>query len=102
MREVTVGITGTATETVAVVLDQYISPFQVSYNIGTSSGTVQVSYTDPYPVVNQDFVEANFVWENAPTAGPSVVGFIGQPVRAIRLNNGTAGDTLTVIQAGVK
>lgn len=102
MREVIVGITGTATETVAVVLDQYIAPFQVSYDTGTSSGTVQVSYTDPFPVVNQDFTTANFTWVTAPTGAPNGEGFIGQPVRAVRLTGATAGDTLTVVQSGVK
>ena len=101
MREVTVEITGTATDTVAVVLDQYISPFQVSY-VNSGSGTVQVTYTDPYPVVNQDFTTANFTWVTAPTGAPNAVGFLGQPVRAIRIDGGVTGDTLTVVQSGVK
>jgi len=96
MREVTVEVTGTATETVAVVLDQYIAPFQVSY-VNSGSGTVQVTYTDPYPVVNQNFTAASFVWVTGPTGG-----FIDFPVRAVRIDGGVTGDTLTVIQAGVK
>ena len=96
MREVIVTASGVSGQTAPVVLDQYIAPFQVSYaNSGT--GTVQVSYTNPYPVVNQDFTAASFTWVTGPTGG-----FIDFPVRAIRINGGVTGDTLTVIQAGVK
>ena len=102
MREVIVTASGVSGQTTPVVLDQYIAPFQVSYDAGTSSGTVQVTYTDPYPVVNQDFTTASFAWVTAPTGAPNAEGFIGQPVRAVRLSGGTAGDTLTVVQSGVK
>lgn len=100
MREVvvTADVTG---NTPAVVLDQYLTPFQVTY-AKSGSGTVQVSLTNPYPVVNQDFVTANFVWETAPDLTPNAAGFLGQPFRAIRLTGASQGDTLTVIQAGVK
>jgi hypothetical protein len=88
-------------DTVAVVLDQYQAPFQVTYS-RTGAGTVEVSVTDPYPVENQDFVEATYVWATAPTAYPNAEGFLGQPYRAIRLTGASEGDVLTVIQAGVK
>ena len=86
-----------------VILDQYLTPFQVTYVLSSgATGTVKVSATDPYPVVNQDFVEANFDWVAAPTTGPSIAGFLGQPFRAIYLEGSAEGDTLTVIQAGDK
>lgn len=96
MREVIVTASGVSGQTDPVVLDQYIAPFQVSY-VNSGSGTVQVTYTDPYPVVNQNFTAASFVWVTGPTGG-----FIDFPVRAVRINGGVTGDTLTVIQAGVK
>jgi len=100
MREVivTAGVDGTTTP---VVLDQYITPFQVSY-VNSGSGTVQVSQTDPYPVVAQNFTTASFTWVTAPTTAPNATNFLGQPFRAIRLSGATAGDTLTVVQSGVK
>ena len=56
--------------TVPVILDQYLTPFQVTYVLSSgATGTVKVSATDPYPVVNQDFVEASFDWVAAPTTG---------------------------------
>ena len=89
--------------TTPVVLDQYLTPFQVTYVLSSgATGTVKVSATDPYPVVNQDFVEASFDWVAAPTTGPSIAGFLGQPFRAIYLEGSTLGDTLTVIQSGDK
>ena len=87
--------------TPAVVLDQYIAPFQVTY-AKTGSGTVQVSATDPYPVVNGDFTTASFTWISAPTSAPNTTTLLAQPYRAIRLTGGAEGDTLTVIQSGVK
>jgi hypothetical protein len=107
MRQVTVtaniGSGGEAEtfSTVPVILDQYIAPFQVTYS-KTGSGTVQVTATDPYPVSNGSFVEASFTWITAPTAAPNTATFLAQPYRAIRLTGGATGDTLTVIQSGVK
>ena len=95
---VTAGVSGA---TSAVVLDQYQNPFSVSY-VKTGTGTVEVSLTDPYPVVNGNFTTATFTWVTAPTTSPNADGFLGQPYRAIRLSGGTAGDTLTVVQSGVK
>ena len=87
--------------TPVVVLDQYIAPFQVTY-AKTGSGTVQVSATDPYPVVNGNFTTASFTWISAPTTAPNTTTFLAQPYRAMRLTGGAENDTLTVIQGGVK
>ena len=92
---------GETYNTVPVVLDQYLTPFQVSY-LSSNDGQVEVTFTDPYPVVDQDFVEADFDWMNAATSYPNAANFLGQPVRAIRLSGATEGTTLTVIQSGVK
>lgn len=89
--------------TVPVILDQYQAPFQVTYSLSSgATGTVKVTTTDPYPVVNQDFVEATFNWVDVPTTAPNATGFLGQPFRAIYLTGSASGDTLTVIQSGVK
>jgi hypothetical protein len=101
MRQTTVTVPAAATVTSPVVLDQYISPFQVSYAI-TGTGTVQVSLTDPFPVSNGNFVAPSFTWITAPTGAPNSTTSLGQPFRAIRLSGATAGDTLTVVQAGAK
>ena len=101
MREVTVTVPAGQTVSAPVVLDQYITPFQVTYS-KTGSGTVQVTATDPYPVVNGNFVTATFVWITAPTAAPNTATFLAQPYRAIRLQGAAAGDALTVIQSGIK
>lgn len=100
MRQVTVTANSSG-DTTPVVLDQYITPFQVTYS-KTGSGTVQVTATDPYPKVNQDFTTASFTWITAPTAAPNTATFLAQPYRAIRLTGGAENDTLTVIQSGVK
>jgi hypothetical protein len=101
MREVIVTVPTAGTTTDAVVLDQYITPFQVSY-VNSGSGTVQVSQTDPYPVVNSVFTAPTFTWITAPTSAPNTATFLAQPYRAIRLSGATAGDTLTVVQSGIK
>ena len=100
MRQVTVTVPTGSLSSDPVILDQYIAPFSVTYSAVT--GTVQVSTTDPYPVVDQNFTTANFTWVTAPTGSPNGVGFLGQPFRAIRITGATGGDTLTVIQAGVR
>ena len=100
MRQVTVTADATGVTT-PVVLDQYITPFQVTYS-KTGSGTVQVTATDPYPVENGNFVSATFTWITAPTSAPNTSTFLAQPYRAIRLSGAAEGDTLTVIQSGVK
>lgn len=103
MRQTTVTVPNLlgATETPPVVLDQYLTPFSVSY-AKTGSGTVQVSLTDPFPVSNGNFVSPTFSWITAPTTAPNGTTSLGQPFRAIRLSGGAIGDTLTVVQAGVK
>jgi hypothetical protein len=101
MREVIVTVPADGTATDPVVLDQYIAPFQVSY-VKTGSGTVEVSQTDPFPYVNQNFTDPTFTWVTAPTTAPNTATFLAQPYRAIRLSGAAAGDTLTVVQAGVK
>ncbi len=100
MRQVTVTADATGVST-PVVLDQYIAPFQVTYS-KTGSGTVQATATDPYPVENGNFVSATYTWITAPTAAPNTATFLAQPYRAIRLSGAAEGDTLTVIQSGVK
>lgn len=85
---------------VPVVLDVNISPFQVSYF--NTSGSVQVSYADPYPKENGKFIEqTNYNWQSAPTSSPNGNNFLGQPFTAIRLV-ANQGDKMTVIQAGIK
>ena len=100
MRQITVTAASNG-NTEPVILDQYQNPFNVTYS-HSGSGTVQVSLTDPYPKQDGDFVAANFVWVTAPDTFPNAVGFLGQPFRAIRVYDGDAGETLTVIQSGVK
>jgi hypothetical protein len=101
MREVivTADVSG---NTVPVIIDQYLNPSSVTYYKSGSGGTVQVTVTDPYPVVNQDFTTATFSWVTAPTTAPNAANFLGQPYRAIRLSGATAGDTLTVVQSGAR
>jgi len=102
MRQVTVTVPTAGLSSDPVIIDQYISPNAVTYSSSNGSAVVQVTTTDPYPVVNQNFTTANFNWVTAPTAAPNAIGFLGQPYRAIRITGATGGDTLTVIQAGVR
>ena len=95
MRPITV-VADVSGNTVAVPVDIYLTPINVSY-VKTGSGTVQVSYSDPWPKVNGNFVSPTFTWVSAPSSPIN-----GQPIRAIRLSGGAENDTLTVIQAGVK
>jgi hypothetical protein len=97
---VTADATGATTP---VVLDQYQNPFNVSYT-ATGSGTVQVTLSDPFPnnFENLGSPTPTFTWVTAPTTAPNATGFLGQPFRAIRLSGGAQGDTLTVVQSGVK
>lgn len=101
MRQTTVTVPALETVTAPVVLDQYISPFSVSY-AKTGTGAVEVSLTDPFPVENGNFVAPVFTWITAPTSAPNGSTSLGQPFRAIRLSGAAPGDTLTVAQAGVK
>ena len=100
MRQTTVTVPAAGTTSPVVVLDQYLTPFSVSYFV-TGSGTVEASLTDPFPVSNGNFVAPTFVWVTAPTSSPNGTTVLQQPFRAIRLSGATAGDTLTVTQAGV-
>ena len=100
MREVKVTIAVGDTTSPVVPLDQYIAPFSVTYK--ASAGTVQVTYDDPFTnSITGTYVAPVLNWITAPTDGPNAAGFLGQPFKAIRLS-GSAGDTLTVIQAGIK
>jgi len=101
MREVIVTANSSG-DTDPVIIDQYLNPSSVTYYKSGSGGTVQVTVTDPYPVVNGNFTAASFTWVTAPTTAPNAANFLGQPFRAIRLTGATAGDTLTVVQAGAR
>ena len=99
MQQVTVTVAAGGTSP-AVPLDQYLTPFSVTYK--ASAGTVQVTTDNPFTQdITGKYVAPTINWVSAPTDGPNAAGFLGQPFRAIRLS-GTAGDTLTVIQAGIK
>ena len=92
MRQVTVGVD------VLVPIDQYVAPVNVSY-VATGGGTVQISYTDPFPLDAQGYPVPTapvMTWVSAP-ASP----IVNQPFRAIQVTGGTA-PTLTVIQAGIR
>lgn len=91
-------------ETLPVIVDQYQDPTSISFVANSETGSVKVSFADPFPVVNGDFVEqTNWDWTTLDdTKYPNGIGFVGQPIRAIYLTGAAQGDTLTVIQAGVK
>lgn len=93
MRQVTVtaDVTGA---TPPVVVDQYLNPMNISY-AKTGSGTVQVTFSDP-------FTSSNLSWVSASTVSPNSSSFINQPIRAIRISSGSQGDELTVIQTGAR
>ena len=93
MRQVTVTADSTGA-TAPVVVDQYLNPMNISYT-NTGSGTVQITYSDP-------FGTSALTWVTAPTTAPNAANFIGQPIRAIRLSGGAEGDVLTVIQTGAR
>lgn len=108
MRQVTVtavtdGLVPPTYETPPVIIDQYQDPTAITFYTD-GSGDVKVSYADPFPKSNGDFVEqTNWDWQLPDlTKFPNGPNFIGQPIRAIYLTNAAAGDILTVIQAGVK
>jgi len=92
MRQITVGAD------VLVPIDQYLTPINVSY-VATGGGTVQISYSDPFPLDAQGYpvpTAPSMTWVTAP-ASP----IVNQPIRAIQVTGGT-NSTLTVIQAGVR
>ncbi len=92
MRQITVG------NDVLVPIDQYLTPINIAYV--ASGGTVQVSYTDPFPLNAQGYPVPTapvMTWVNY--AGTSPI--VDNPIRAIRITGGT-NSTLTVIQAGVR
>ena len=92
MRQITVAAD------IPVPVDQYLTPINVSY-VATGGGTVQISYTDPFPLNAQGYpspTPPTFVWVTAPTSP-----IVNQPFRAIQVTGGT-NSTLTVIQAGVR
>lgn len=92
MRQVTVAAD------VVVPIDQYLTPINVAY-VGTGGGSVEVTYTNPFPLDAQGRPDPNpptFIWTAAPTSPIK-----DDPIRAIRITGGT-NSTLTVIQAGVR
>lgn len=92
MRQITVGTD------VLVPIDQYLTPINIAYV--ATGGTVQVSYTDPFPLNAQGYpipTPPVMTWVAAP-ASP----IVNNPIRAIQITGGSGTDTLTVIQAGVR
>lgn len=102
--DVEVGTTGVGA-TAPIVLDQYISPFNVSIGAtvtGTVNFTVQYTNGNVFPT---DFADLNnLVWIDTIAAGSvNAVGTLVSPVAAIRLliNSGTGTVKMTVRQAGI-
>lgn len=89
--------------TIPIIVDQYQDPTAITF-FTSSAGTVEVSYADPFPKENGNFVEqTTWNWQTPDlTKFPNGPNFIGHPIRAIRLTGAADGDTLTIIQAGVK
>ena len=82
-----------------VPIDQYLTPINVAYV--ASGGTVQVSYSDSFPLNAQGYPVAGaptMTWVNYTGTSP----IVNDPIRAIRITGGSGSDTLTVIQAGVR
>jgi hypothetical protein len=97
---------GAAGVTAPVVLDQYISPFNVSLAIvpaGTATYTVQYTFDDPFAT---DFTPGTATWFNHPdltSESGNNDGNFAFPVRATRLNVSATDDNVTfyVTQAGI-
>jgi len=112
MRPVTVTTPAATGPSAPVVLDQYLTPTNVSLNVkfGTAAATcsVQYSFDDPWAVYATDY-NTNATWYFHPDMNNMLVDrqstLDGLTPRAVRLNNilWTSGQpTLTVIQAGIK
>ena len=97
---------GSSGVTYPVVMDQYISPFNVSVAIvptDTATYTVQHTFDDPFAT---DFTPATAVWFSHPdltSESGNNDGNYAFPVRAIRLNVSAADNDVTfyVTQAGI-
>jgi hypothetical protein len=109
MRAVNVVLTATG-NSAPVVLDQYISPFNITLALvvsGTNTTTVQFTADNPAAVYVTNY-NTNATWFNHPDMNSMTVNEIGNiafPVRAVRLNCSayTSGSaTLTILQAGIK
>ena len=93
MREVIVTATAGG-DTPPVVIDQYLNPASVTY-YKTGSGTVQVTVTDPYPVVDLEFTAPTFIVirKEKPHKFTAVTDdVLWYCVFAIRDENGDVGD----------
>lgn len=101
MRPVTVTVAGVGNSS-PVVLDRYISPFQVSIGV-TVSGSVdyklQYSYDDPFSTAGLVNWTDSTLMTGKTTASDTVLN--AAPVTAVRLVNADTGTiTARVIQAG--
>lgn len=113
MRPKTVTVSTEGGTSSPVVLDQYISPFNVGLYLTadvSSSSTVQYTLDDPFGTYSVSFATSAH-WVNHPeltnitastTAKDSNIAF---PVRAVRLKNNSLDTTgsvsLTILQAGM-
>lgn len=92
-----------------VVLDMYQNPMNVSVkatSIGNNSGTIQVSYDDPFAAYAASY-SGSAVWTSSGTVNPgatTILYYTGAPIRALRYAPGGVTNsgslTLTVTQAG--
>lgn len=109
MRPTVVTVTGSSGISSPVVLDYFLSPFNVGLAVtatGTISAKVQVSYDDPFAVYATDY-NTDGVWFDHATLTSitgNAQGSQTAPVRAVRLNkaSGTPAVKLTVIQSGAR
>jgi len=103
--DVEVGTTGVGA-TAPIVLDQYISPFNVALGAvvtGTVNFTVQYTNGNVFPSNTSDL--NNLVWIDTISAGSvNAVGTLVSPVAAVRLqiNSGQGTVNMTVRQAGAR
>lgn len=105
MRRITLSQTGVGS-TQVVPMDQYISPFNVGFDVSVSGAvayTVQYTFDD---VFAQGFNPSTATWFDHPDAtslATNVDGNIAFPVSAMRLtvDGGTGTATINILQAGI-
>lgn len=93
-----------------VVLDMYQNPMNVSVvarSTGNNSGTIQISYDDPFAAYASSY-SGNATWTNSGVVAPgatTILQYSGAPIRALRYAPGGPTNSgalvLTVIQAGL-
>lgn len=102
----TIGTNGVGAS-VPIIMDQYLTPFQIGISMQNVSGTINYTVQYTYELIDQPWPTVNTKWWDHATIASKTADFQGEqmrPITAFRIlvNSGDGSVTGKFVQAGIR